>query len=406
MDLAALGLPMEQVRNVWLVAFFIYLACCLLVEVAYPTIIDAERARKVYISVKGSPVEAVKKKIEKLAEDGNPLTDYEEEKALRKAESQLENIKGSSITMDFGHSLLYVGACFVTYATFALYWFIVDEGSLLNALILPFLMVYLGARWGRRGWREARGFSPDERTLGMPAIYINTLEKLSSLLRRVMPRRVESPRIEDTSLRLPITTFGTGHMVLFTVAICVGGFCLVLYLRSLLNVNMHTYISSDIGLPSILLWIPYVMAVLCVWSVNRTYYWFTLGRVKRGRLLLPTKVYKYSDIERFKVYPWYGEDTNPREDMPSGWQCVVTFSDDSYETFGFYDSSIDHLIAHAAFKLEQERWADVDSPADRELLEKYFVEGRAICLTLGYKPTNELTEKAVARIVASYSKAD
>lgn len=31
MDLAALGLPMEQVRNVWLVAFFIYLACCLLV---------------------------------------------------------------------------------------------------------------------------------------------------------------------------------------------------------------------------------------------------------------------------------------------------------------------------------------------------------------------------------------
>ena len=64
------------------------------------------------------------------------------------------------------------------------------------------------------------------------------------------------------------------------------------------------------------------------------------------------------------------------------------------------------LIAHAAFKLEQERWADVDSPADRELLDKYFVEGRATCLTLGYKPTNELTEKAVARIVASYSKAD
>lgn len=406
MDLAALGLPMEQVRNVWLVAFFIYLACCLLVEVAYPTLINAERARNVYISVKGSPVEAVKKKIEKLAEDGTPLTDYEEEKALRKAETQLENIKGSSITMDFGHGLLYVGACFVTYATFALYWFIVDEGSLINALALPFLMVYLGARWGRRGWRDARGFSPDERVLGMPAVYINTLEKLSRLFRRVMPRRVESPRIEDTSLRLPITTFGTGHMVLFSVAICVGGFCLVLYLRSLLNVNMHTYVSSDIGLPSILLWVPYVMAVLCVWSVNRTYYWFTLGRVKRGRLLLPTKVYKYSDIERFKVYPWYGEDTNPREDMPSGWQCVVTFSDDSYETFGFYDSSIDHLIAHAAFKLEQERWADVDSPADRELLEKYFVEGRAICLTLGYKPTNELTEKAVARIVASYSKTD
>lgn len=406
MDLAALGLPLEQVRNVWLVAFFIYLACCLLVEVAYPTIIDAERARKVYISVMGSPIEEAKKKIEERAEAGDPFTPEQEEKTIRKAEAQLEDIKGSSVTMDLGHLLMYAAACFITYATFVLYWYMVYEGNLIPALLLPFIVVYLAAEWGRKGWREARGFNSWDTHLGMPAVYINTLEKLSRLFRRVMPRRVESPRIEDTSLRLPITTFGTGHMVLFTVAICVGGFCLVLYLRSLLNVNMHTYISSDIGLPSILLWVPYVIAVLCVWSVNRTYYWFTLGRVKRGRLLLPTKVYKYSDIERFKVYPWYGEDTNPREDMPSGWQCVVTFSDDSYETFGFYDSSIDHLIAHAAFKLEQERWADVDSPADRELLEKYFVEGRATCLTLGYKPTNELTEKAVARIVASYSKTD
>lgn len=406
MDLAALGLPLEQVRNVWLVAFFIYLACCLLVEVAYPTIIDAERARKVYISVMGSPIEEAKKKIEERAEAGDPLTPEQEEKAIRKTEAQLEDIKGSSVTMDLGHLLMYAAACFITYATFVLYWYMVYEGNLIPALLLPFIVVYLAAEWGRKGWREARGFNSWDTHLGMPAVYINTLEKLSRLFRRVMPRRVESPRIEDTSLRLPITTFGTGHMVLFSVAICVGGFCLVLYLRSLLNVNMHTYVSSDIGLPSILLWVPYVMAVLCVWSVNRTYYWFTLGRVKRGRLLLPTKVYKYSDIERFKVYPWYGEDTNPREDMPSGWQCVVTFSDDSYETFGFYDSSIDHLIAHATFKLEQERWADVDSPADRELLEKYFVEGRAICLTLGYKPTNELTEKAVARIVASYSKTD
>ena len=69
MDLAALGLPLEQVRNVWLVTFFIYLTCCLLVEFAYPTLINAERARNVYISVKGSPVEAVKKKIEKLVEE-------------------------------------------------------------------------------------------------------------------------------------------------------------------------------------------------------------------------------------------------------------------------------------------------------------------------------------------------
>ena len=85
--------------------------------------------------------------------------------------------------------------------------------------------------------------------------------------------------------------------------------------------------------------------------------------------------------------------------MPSDWRLAVTFSNSSLETFGFGDYRIDCLVAHIAFKLEQERWADVDSPADREKLPLYFVEGRAICLTLGYKPVNELTKKA-ARIAS------
>ena len=384
MDLAALGLPMEQVRNVWLVAFFIYLACCLLVELAYPTIIDAERARKVYISVKGSPVEAVKKKIEKLAEDGNPLTDYEEEKALRKAESQLENIKGSSITMDFGHSLLYVGACFVTYATFALYWFIVDEGSLLNALILPFLMVYLGARWGRRGWREARGFSPDERTLGMPAIYIRTLGRLSAPFRR---------KLEDSRCQ-PCLVEGRGEHVMIVLFLQGGVFILFMYMNSLLNVTRDRYSSSDIGVPSILLSIPYILSALMLLFGKRTYYRFTPTVIERGRVFQPAKEYKYSDIEQFKIYPVYAEGTKPNEDMPSGWRVAITLVDGRYESFGFVADFTDYLVAHIAFKLEQERWADMDSPADCELLEKYLVEGRPVCFTLGYKPTNELTEKA------------
>lgn len=198
MDLAALGLPLEQVRNVWLVAFFIYLACCLLVEFAYPTIIDAERARKVYISVMGSPIEEAKKKIEERAEAGDPFTPEQEEKAIRKAEAQLEDIKGSSVTMDLGHLLMYAAACFITYATFVLYWYMVYEGNLIPALLLPFIVVYLAAEWGRKGWREARGFNSWDTHLGMPAVYINTLEKLSRLFRRVMPRRVESPPVLRT----------------------------------------------------------------------------------------------------------------------------------------------------------------------------------------------------------------
>ena len=392
MDLAALGLPMEQVRNVWLVAFFIYLACCLLVEVAYPTLINAERARNVCISVKGSPVEAVKKKIEKLAEDGTPLTDYEEEKALRKAETQLENIKGSSITMDFGHGLLYIGACFVTYATFALYWFIVDEGSLINALALPFLMVYLGARWGRRGWRVARGFSPNERHLGMPAIYTRTLGRLSAPFRGT----VAMPSSE------PIQVDWKGQGIFLFVAVPVGGFFLLCYLHSLANTELLEYVPTYIGKTSIAFLVVYVLAIPYLWCTVRSYYQFTPTVVKRGRFFRSPKVYQYSDIERFKVYPWYTgdpEDIDPDQQMPSDWRLAVTFSNGSQQTYGFGDYRIDCLVAHIAFKLEQERWADVDSPADREKLPLYFVEGRAICLTLGYKPTNELTKKA-ARIAS------
>lgn len=396
MDLTALGLPMEQVRNVWLVTFFIYLACCLLVEVAYPTLISASRARKVYASVMGSPVEDVKEAITELADAGTHLTPEQEEAAFRRAEAQLESIKGSNIIMDFGHILVYGWACVIVYSTFVLYWDMAYDGILIPGLLLPFLMVYWAARWGRRGWRVARGFSPNERHLGMPAIYTRTLGRLSAPFRGT----VAMPSSE------PIQVDWKGQGIFLFVAVPVGGFFLLCYLHSLANTELLEYVPTYIGKTSIAFLVVYVLAIPYLWCTVRSYYRFTPTVVKRGRFFRSPKVYRYSDIERFKVYPWYGEDTNPREDMPSGWQCVVTFSDDSYETFGFYDSSIDHLIAHAAFKLEQERWADVDSPADRELLEKYFVEGRAICLTLGYKPTNELTEKAVARIVASYSKTD
>ena len=193
MDLAALGLPLEQVRNVWLVAFFIYLACCLLVEVAYPTLISASRAREVYTSVMGSPVEDVKEAITELADAGTHLTSEQEEAAFRRADAQLESIKGSNIIMDFGHILVYGWACVIVYSTFVLYWDMAYDGILIPGLLLPFLMAYWAARWGRRGWRVARGFSSWDTHLGMPTVYINTLEKLSRLFRRVMPRRVESP---------------------------------------------------------------------------------------------------------------------------------------------------------------------------------------------------------------------
>lgn len=361
-------------------------------EVAYPTIIDAERARKVYISVMGSPIEEAKKKIEERAEAGDPLTPEQEEKAIRKAEAQLEDIKGSSVTMDLGHLLMYAAACFITYATFVLYWYMVYEGNLIPALLLPFIVVYLAAEWGRKGWREARGFSPNERHLGMPTIYTRTLGRLSAPFRGT----VAMPSSE------PIQVDWKGQGIFLFVALPVGGFFLLCYLHSLANTELLEYVPTYIGKTSIAFLVVYALAIPYLWCTVRSYYQFTPTVVKRGRFFRSPKVYQYSDIERFKVYPWYTgdpEDIDPDQQMPSDWRLAVTFSNGSLETFGFGDYRIDCLVAHIAFKLEQERWADVDSPADREKLPLYFVEGRAICLTLGYKPVNELTKKA-ARIAS------
>lgn len=271
------------------------------------------------------------------------------------------------------------------------------DGILIPGLLLPFLMVYWAARWGRRGWRVARGFSPNERHLGMPAIYTRTLGRLSAPFRGT----VAMPSSE------PIQVDWKGQGIFLFVALPVGGFFLLCYLHSLANTELLEYVPTYIGKTSIAFLVVYALAIPYLWCTVRSYYQFTPTVVKRGRIFRSPKVYQYSDIDRFKVYPWYTgdpEDIDPDQQMPSDWRLAVTFANGSLETFGFGDYRIDCLVAHIAFNLEQERWADVDSPADREKLPLYFVEGRAICLTLGYKPANELTKKA-ARI-ASFRAVD
>lgn len=205
----------------------------------------------------------------------------------------------------------------------------------------------------------------------------------------------------------PIQVDWKGQGIFLFVALPVGGFFLLCYLHSLANTELLEYVPTYIGKTSIAFLVVYALAIPYLWCTVRSYYQFTPTVVKRGRIFRSPKVYQYSDIDRFKVYPWYTgdpEDIDPDQQMPSDWRLAVTFANGSLETFGFGDYRIDCLVAHIAFNLEQERWADVDSPADREKLPLYFVEGRAICLTLGYKPANELTKKA-ARI-ASFRAVD
>ena len=52
MDLSALGLPMEQLRDVWLIAFMVYLGLCLLVDIAYPVPIKKEKAAELYLEMR------------------------------------------------------------------------------------------------------------------------------------------------------------------------------------------------------------------------------------------------------------------------------------------------------------------------------------------------------------------
>lgn len=124
-------------RDIWLIAFIVYLGLCLLIEAVYPV-----RVRKKY--------------------------------ALK-----TEHAKWF---WSYKHFFLYLWAWIVNASLFMLFW---EFNEILRpiALSLPFLMVYAAARIGRRNYRIFHGASPDDRAVGMPKIYSATLGKLSKPLR-------------------------------------------------------------------------------------------------------------------------------------------------------------------------------------------------------------------------------
>ena len=106
---------------------------------------------------------------------GAPLSSSRKGSATKKAKKKLDSIEGAGVFSGWFHVVMYLWGWIVAVSIFTLYWDIVYDGVVLPALILPFLMVYLGARIGRRHWRVARGYSKDDRVLGMPRIYSATL---------------------------------------------------------------------------------------------------------------------------------------------------------------------------------------------------------------------------------------
>ena len=145
MDLSALGIPLEPVRDVWLIAFMAYTFACLLVDIAYPVNIPAAKAQELFVAVKGDPVEGAKIRVEDMARNGLPLSSSQKGWVTKRAKKQLESISGSGIVGGWVHVLMYLWAWMVMVSTFTLYWDMAYDGILLPALALPFLMVYAGA---------------------------------------------------------------------------------------------------------------------------------------------------------------------------------------------------------------------------------------------------------------------
>ena len=394
MDLTALGLPMEQVRNVWLVAFFIYLACCLLVEVAYPTLISASRAREVYTSVMGSPVEDVKEAITELADAGTYLTSEQEEAAFRRAEAQLESIKGSNIIMDFGHILVYGWACVIVYSTFVLYWDMAYDGILIPGLLLPFYMVYLGACWSRFNWRSSRYFNLDNHTAGMPQVLGEMLNRIDSFFAPQDAHPQAKPVRSTPRLYL-------GLCVTVVVALVLA---IVVFLYSLVGWTILYTPPMPIGGASILLAVTASAALALRWHYLKVYLLFNPDSFYIGRLFLPAKKYSYPDIVEFCVFPKNPEQIKPTFYEPSQWQIEIKVPSKippnlakrmpwlRRHIVAVHDERVVCLTSQIAFYLEQERWADLRSPADREKLAEYFTNGNIVCTSLGYKPVREEQE--------------
>lgn len=137
----------------------------------------------------------------------------------------------------------------------------------------------------------------------------------------------------------------------------------------------------------------------------RRYLLFNPDSFYVGRLFLPAKKYSYPDIEEFCVFPKNPEQIKPTFYEPSQWQIEIKVPSKippnlakrmpwlRRHIVAVHDERVVCLTSQVAFYLEQERWADLRSPADREKLAEYFTNGNIVCTSLGYKPVSEEPEE-------------
>ena len=387
MELNALGIPLEPVRYIWLFAFIVYIGLCVVPAITHPATISTEKAKELYIARYGSPVNNAMRYAERRSLEGNPLPKHKLRSNLTRARKEIDSVYGISSIEAWFHVLMYVWACLVARSIFRLYTDIAHNGILLPALLLPFYMVFVGARSGRRTWRKARSIDTDDITAGLPQIYSAALMRLNVF---AAPQEAHP---QAKPVRAKNDFYVETHFVLVLA--------LIVFFYSLVGWTVLGVQPMPIGGASITLAIVTTVTAVTRWVHMRRYLLFNPDSFYVGRLFLPAKKYSYSDIEEFCVFPKNPEQIKPTFYEPSQWQIEIKVPSKippnlaqhipwlRRHIVAVHDERVVCLTSQVAFYLEQERWADLRSPADREKLAEYFTNGNVVCTSLGYKPVSE-----------------
>lgn len=391
MELSALGIPLEPVRYIWLIAFIVYIGLCIVPAITHPATISTEKAKELYIARYGSPVNNAMRYAERRSLEGNPLPKHKLRSNLTRARKEIDSIFGVSSIEAWFHVLMYVWACLVARSIFRLYTDIAHNGILLPALLLPFYMVFVGARSGRRTWRKARSIDTDDITAGLPQIYSAALMRLNVF---AAPKEAHP---QAKPVRAKNDFYVETHFVLVLA--------LIVFFYSLVGWTVLGVQPMPIGGASITLAIVTTVTAVTRWFHMRRYLLFNPDSFYVGRLFLPAKKYSYPDIEEFCVFPKNPEQIKPTVYEPSQWQIEIKVPSKippnlakrmpwlRRHIVAVHDERVVCLTSQVAFYLEQERWADLRSPADREKLAEYFTNGNIVCTSLGYKPVSEEPEE-------------
>lgn len=387
MELSALGIPLEPVRYIWLIAFIVYIGLCIVPAITHPATISREKAKELYIARYGSPINNAMRYAERRSLEGNPLPKHKLRSNLTRARKEIDSVYGISSIEAWFHVLMYVWACLVARSIFRLYTDIAHNGILLPALLLPFYMVFVGARSGRRTWRKARSIDTDDMTAGLPQIYSAALMRLNLF---AVPNGAHP---QAKPVRAKNDFYVETHFVLVVA--------LIVFFYSLVGWTVLGVQPMPIGGASITLAIVTTVTAVTRWVYMRRYLLFNPDSFYIGRLFLPAKKYRYPDIVEFCVFPKNPEQIKPTFYEPSQWQIEIKVPSKippnlakrmpwlCRHIVAVHDERVVCLTSQVAFYLEQERWADLRSPADREKLAEYFTNGNIVCTSLGYKPINE-----------------